>query len=105
MTKKILIAFTTLALAIGSAASTDKVTLFQSSEVAGKTLKPGEYKISVEGDKVKISGGKETVEATAKVEAADKKFSSTTVRYDGADGKNRVQQIQLGGTNTRLVFN
>ena len=105
MTKKILIVFTTIALAIGSAASTYKLTLFQPSEVAGKTLKPGDYKISLDGDKVKISSGKETVEATAKVETADRKFPSTTVRYDAADGKNRVQQIQIGGTNTKLVFN
>lgn len=105
MTKKILLAFTTIALAVSSAASTYKLTLFQPSQVGEKTLKPGDYKLSVDGDKVTISSGKETVEATAKVETSDKKFSTTTVRYNGTDGKNRVQQIQIGGTTTKVVFN
>jgi hypothetical protein len=104
MTKKILLSFATLALATASAASSYRVTLFQPSIVAGQELKPGEYKVTVNDNKAVITRGKESVEADVKTETADAKFSSTTVRYRNGDGKYRVQEIRLGGTNTRLVF-
>jgi hypothetical protein len=40
-----------------------------------------------------------------KVEKAENKFKSTSVRYTNGDGKLTVQEIRLGGTSTRLVFN
>ncbi len=105
MTKKILFAFATLALTVASAASSYRVTLFQNSEIGGKQLKPGEYKMIVEGDKVVLSQGKNSVEATAKVESSDTKFSSTTIRYSGGESNSKVQEIRIGGTNTKVVFN
>ena len=104
MTKKILLSLATLALVTASAASSYRVTLFQPSIVAGQELKPGEYKVTVNDNKAVITRGKESVEADVKTETADAKFSSTTVRYRNGDGKSRVQEIRLGGTNTRLVF-
>lgn len=104
MTSKILLSFTTLALAAASAASSYRVTLFQPSIVAGTELKPGAYKITLKDNKAVIASGKTSVEADVKSETADAKYSSTTVRYRNGDGKYRVQEIQLGGTNTRLVF-
>ncbi len=102
--KKILFGFTTLALALASAASY-RVTLFQPSLVAGTELKPGEYKIELKDNKAVVKGGKSVVEADVKVETADQKFSSTSVRYSNADGKMKVQEIRLGGTNSKIVFN
>lgn len=105
MTKKILIAFATLALAVAGAASSYRVTLFQKSEIGGKQLKPGDYKMSLDGDKVVLSQGKDTVEATGKVESTSTKFSTTTVRYSGGESNSRIQEIRIGGTNTKVVFN
>lgn len=105
MTKKVLIAFTTLALAVAGAASTYHITLFQKSEVAGKQLKPGEYKMSVQGDKIVLTQGKESVEATVKVENSATKFNSTTIRYTGSESNPRIEEIRIGGTNTKVVFN
>jgi hypothetical protein len=104
MTNKILLSFATLALAAASAASSYRVTLFQPSIVAGQELKPGDYKVTVKDNKATIASGKHSVEASVKTETAENKFSSTTVRYSNGDGKYRVQEIRLGGTNTRLVF-
>ena len=59
---------------------------------------------TVQDNKVVISSGKTSVEANIKTETADAKFSSTTVRYRNGDGKYRLQEIRLGGTTTRLVF-
>jgi hypothetical protein len=103
MTKKLLLCLMTLALVTASAASY-RVTLFQPSVLGGTELKPGEYKLDHDDSKVVVSRGKQRVEAQVKVEASEVKFSSTSVRYSNGDGKNRVQEIRLGGTNTKLVF-
>lgn len=102
--KKVLLSFATLALAVASAASSYRITLFQPSIVAGTELKPGDYKVTLKDNKAIISSGKTSVEANVTSETADAKFSSTTVRYSNGDGKYRVQEIRLGGTNTKLVF-
>ncbi len=103
-TMKFLAIFLTIGLFAASAASYN-VTLFQPSIVAGKELKPGDYKLILEDSKAVIQRGKERVEASVKVEQGDSKFSSTSVRYAEENGKLKIQEIRLGGTTTRLVFN
>ncbi len=103
-TLKCLVLFLTLALAVASA-STHSVQLFQPSIVSGQELKPGQYKLTVDDSKVIISKGKQSVEASVKMETSDSKFSSTSVRYITENGKMKVSEIRLGGTNTKLVFN
>lgn len=103
-TTKFLAIFLTFGLLVASAA-TYNVTLFQPSVVAGKELKPGDYKLELEDGKAIIQKGKDRVEATVKVEQGDSKFSSTSVRYAEENGKLKIQEIRLGGTTTRLVFN
>jgi hypothetical protein len=90
-------------LAIASAA-THRVTLFEESVVNGTTLKPGEYRLVVEGDKALLSRGSQKVEAPVSVQKADAKYSTTSVRYTNGDGKQRVQEIRVGGTDTKIVF-
>jgi len=88
-----------------AASSSYRVTLFQSSVVSGTELQPGDYKLELKDNTAVITKGKQTVEAAVKVETGDNKFNSTSVRYMNADGKMKVQEIRLGGTKTRLVFN
>lgn len=102
--KRVMFGFAVMALAVASAADTYRVTLFQPSVVAGKELKPGEYKVTVKDNKATIGQGKSAVEAPVKVEASENKFGTTSVRYETADGKYRVQEIRLGNTKTKLVF-
>ncbi len=92
-----------LAVTIASA-KTYNVTLFQASVVGGTELKPGEYKVELNNDKVKITNGRQTGEATVRVQTAERKFGSTTVKYSNGDGKSHVQEIRLGGTSMLLVF-
>lgn len=101
---KILLSFATVALAVASAANSYRVTLFQPSIVGGQELKPGDYKVTLKDNKAVITSGKTSVAVEVKQETADAKFSSTTVRYRNGDGKYRVQEIRIGGTNTKLVF-
>lgn len=93
------------AAATFAAGSSYRVTLFQSSNVNGTELRPGDYKLELADNKAVISKGKQSVEAEVKVETAESKFSSTSVRYQSVDGKMKIREIRLGGTNTRLVFN
>lgn len=88
-----------------AASSSYRVTLFQSSFVSGTELQPGDYKLEVKDNKAVITKGKQSVEAAVKVETGDNKFSSTSVRYMNSEGKMTVQEIRLGGTKTKLVFN
>jgi hypothetical protein len=103
-TLKLFALFLSAALMLASAA-TYNVTFFQPSVVAGKELKAGDYKVTMDGGNAIISMGKQKVEAPAKIETADSKFSSTSVRYTTEDGKMKIQEIRLGGTNQKVVFN
>jgi hypothetical protein len=103
-TVKCLILFLTLGLMIASAA-TYNVTLFQPSTIAGKELKPGDYKLSVENGTAVLSMGKEKIETPVKLETSDAKYSSTSVRYTTDSGKMKVTEIRLGGTTTKVLFN
>jgi len=102
MFKKITLTFATLALAVVSAA-THKVTLHQDSEINGKLLKAGEYKVEVKDSTAVLTSGKNTVEMPVKVENAPSKFASTSVRFTEGNTPS-VQEIRIGGTNTKLVF-
>jgi hypothetical protein len=105
MTKKLLLAFSTVALSVAIAADSYRVTLFQPSVINGETLKPGDYKVEVNGDRATIKGNGAKVEASIKTEPVEDKYSTTSVRYLKSDGAMRVEEIRLGGTKTKLVFN
>ena len=60
---KLMLAFATLALAVASAASSYKFSIFQPSTIGGTELKPGDYKVEVNGDKAMIKIGKKTTSA------------------------------------------
>jgi len=105
MTRKFLLSFAILAVSAVASAKSFSVTLFQPSIVGGAELQPGEYKLELSESKVTIRNGKKSAEAAVKVETAEEKYGSTSVRYQNGDGKYRIQEIRLGGTKTRLVFN
>jgi hypothetical protein len=101
--KKLLLAFVVLGVSLVSAKTFD-LTLFQPSIVAGTELKAGSYKVEVKDEKAVIRNGRQVAESPVKVENAENKFSSTSVRYNNGDGKYRIQEIRLGGTTMKLVF-
>jgi hypothetical protein len=81
------------------------VTLFEPATIGGTELKAGDYRCELQEQKVVFKHGHDTAEAAVKVESGDGKYSSTTVRYANADGKNKVEEIRVGGTNMKLVLN
>ncbi len=100
---KLLLCLTALGASLASAA-TYTVTLHEPSVIAGSELKAGNYKFSVNDNKVSIKSGKNVMEADAKVETNDSKYANTSVRYNTQNGKNLVEEVHVGGTRTKLVF-
>ena len=108
MKQTFLLAVITLALgAIGYAATYD-IKITDPVTVDGKVLKPGDYKIDVKGDEKNstavIRGGKDSTEVKVRTETNAKKYDSTTVRYSSEGGKNNLDEIHIGGTKTKLIF-
>ncbi len=97
---KLAFALTTFAIGIASAASNYSITLPSAITVGQTELKAGDYKVSVDGDKVTFKSGKNTVEVPATVEKATKKYPETMLDSSGS----QLQDIQLGGTNMKLIF-
>lgn len=104
MTKKILLAFAVFGLAVASA-KTYTVNLYSPATVGSTALEPGTYTVEVKDSKAIIKNGKLHGEVPVQEVATDTKFSSTTVRFNNVDGKMQIQEIRLGGTKTKLVFN
>ena len=91
----------TLALAIASAASAVKMKLDKPAFFGDTQLKPGEYKVEVDGDKAVIKLGKNSIETAVKTQTENRKFNSTQVGFDESD---HIIMIGVGGTTTTLLL-
>jgi hypothetical protein len=100
MVKNILLGFASFGLAVASAASSYNVTFYQPVMVNGSELKPGDYKVELKDKTAVIKQGKTATEAPVRIENDGKKFERTSVRLHGM----QVEEIRIGGTNTRIVF-
>ena len=92
--------------AIASAKSYD-VSLGTPAMFGSTQVDSGQYKLSVDGSKVVLVNPNthKSVEADAKIQNAPKKFAATTVESKNMDGKDVIDKIQLGGTNTEIDLN
>jgi hypothetical protein len=85
-----------------------EIILDNPSMAGNVELKPGKYNLSVmpDGSQVRFTEmdtGK-SFEANAKIENADQKFSQTRVDTKDVNGEAQIQEIDLGGTRTRVQF-
>jgi len=103
MTKRLLLVFAIVGLAVASA-KTYTVILPQAAVLGDMQLAPGTYSVEVVDMKALIHNGKMHGEAPVKVETADNKYSTTTVRLNNEEGKMHLQEIHIGGSKTKLVF-
>jgi hypothetical protein len=81
------------------------VSLFFPVKLGTTELKAGDYKLEVEENKVVLRSGKVRGEASVRVEETGSKYTTTTVRVTGSAGTQRIQEIHIGGTRTKLVVN
>jgi hypothetical protein len=103
MKRKLLFSFALLGLAIASAKSYT-VTLYETAMLGNMELKPGDYRIEVVDQKAVIRNGSKRGEAPVKVENTGTKFYANSVRLTAGGGTPRIQEIRIGGTRTKLVF-
>ncbi len=103
MLNRILLTLTTAGLMTLSAAGvTYKVSLLDNSVVAGKQVKAGDYKVELKDNNTAVlMHGKNSIEVPAKEETSPTKFATTELQYTN---NNDLQEIRIGGTNTRIVF-
>ena len=101
---KAVVCFGTLAVAVASAGQRYNVTLSHPTVISGTALKAGDYRVEVDGNKATISNGKSTAEAPVKVEASERKYPATAVRYATAGERYMIDEIHVGGSKTKLVF-
>jgi hypothetical protein len=96
--------FAALAVGVAAAASNYSLNLGDKVWVGDKELKPGDYKVTINGDKATIKSGKTVVEVPAKIESSPNKYSVSTIDSKSDGGKVRLTEIHVGGTTTRIVL-
>jgi len=96
-------AFTFASLGIASAKSYD-ITLNAPAMAGATQLKPGEYKLKVEGSQAVFTDTEnaKSFSVPVKVENSDKKFNYTSVESTNQNGMDQINAIDLAGSNTRL---
>ena len=69
-------------------------------------MKPGEYKLKVEGSQAVFTDqeNSKSFSVPVQVENSDKKFDYTSVESRSQEGMDRIHAIDLGGSNTRLML-
>lgn len=88
---------------LGSTA-TYKVVIAEKVTVDGKELAAGDYKVEINDTTAVLRHGKDSTEVKVTTETNDSKYNATSVRFLQEGGKNKLQEIHIGGTKTKLLF-
>jgi hypothetical protein len=103
-----LILFAALGLSIASAKGVKNYELLLTSPAKAGTmeLKAGKYNLAVMDDStIRITDANGVAaETTATITTSDKKFDNTRVDTQNVNGAAQIQEIDLGGTKTRIQF-
>lgn len=99
MKTKLLLSLLTVSLAIANAA-TYNLTIATPVWAGATELKPGAYKLTLEGDKLTFVKGKTVVETAVSTGTAEKKYSGTS--FVSVDSK--MKELYIGGTTTKVIF-
>jgi hypothetical protein len=100
-----LILFTVFCLGIAGA-KTFEITLDTAAKAGSVELKPGKYSLVLMSDTmVRFTGANgQALETNAKMSTVEKKFSSTTLDLKQMNGTAQINEIDLGGTKTKIQF-
>lgn len=98
-------ALTLASLGIASAKSYD-ITLVSRAKVGDTELKPGQYKLKIEGSQAVFTDVESSKELTApvKIQNNAKKFDHTAVETTRQGDMDAIQSIELSGSTTKLEF-
>lgn len=100
-----LLLFAVLGLSLAGA-KTFEITLDKPAKAGSVELKAGKYNLLLmEDSKVRFtSANGQVVEASAKMSTTEKKFSATQIDLKQIDGTAQINEIDLGGTKTKIQF-
>jgi len=101
---KLILGACVFSLGIATAASTYHVKIADPTWVGQTQLKPGEYDVRVDGDKVTFKQGKNVVAVGAKVETNASKFSDTQMDIKTENGQAKLKELDLGGTKSKIML-
>jgi hypothetical protein len=100
MIKKSIFGLVILGVAVASAATSYKVVFSRDVTVNGSTMKAGEYKVELNEGTATLKQGKTVVEAHVRLENSADKFPTNGLKLN----EGALEEIRLGGTHTRVVF-
>jgi hypothetical protein len=97
--------FAALGLSVLSAKSYE-IMLDSPVKVGNMDLRAGKYNVSLmEDSKIRFTDATgKSVEASGTVSNVDKKFQSTLVDTKQVNGATQIEEIDLGGTKTKIMF-
>jgi hypothetical protein len=101
---KLMLGACVFSLGIATAASTYHVRIADPTWVGQSELKPGEYEVKIDGDKVTFKQGKNVVAVTAKVETNAAKYSDTQMDVKTENGQAKLRELDLGGTKSKIML-
>jgi len=101
---KLMLGACVFSLGIATAASNYHVRIADPTWVGTTELKPGDYQVSVDGDKVTFKLGKTIVAVAAKVETNASKYSDTMLDIKTENGQAKLKELDLGGTKSKIVL-
>ena|ERR1700734_2472026 len=101
---KLMLGACVFSLGIATAASTYHVRIADPTWVGTSELKPGEYEVKLDGDKVTFKQGKNVVAVSAKIETNASKFSDTQMDVKTENGQAKLKELDLGGTKSKIMI-
>jgi hypothetical protein len=106
MRKFIVVATLALASLTVVSAKTYEIILSSPTKAGNVTLKAGQYKLKVDGSNATFTeiNGSKSFTTPVKVETTDKKFDDTRVQSTKDGSTDKIEEIDLGGSKTKLGF-
>jgi hypothetical protein len=101
---KTLLGACVFSLGIATAASNYHIRIADPTWVGGTELKPGEYDVRVDGDKLTFKQGKKVIAVTAKVDTNASKFADTQLVVKTENGQAKLKELDLGGTTSKVML-
>jgi hypothetical protein len=102
---KLILGACVFSLGIATAASSYRVKIADPTWVGQTQLKPGEYQVTVDGEKITFKQGKNVIAVSAKVETSASKFSDTQMDIKTENGQSKLVELDLGGTKSKIMLN
>jgi len=83
-----------------------EITLTNLTKAGSVQLKPGQYSLKIQGDNAIFTdvNNSKTFTTPVKVQTTDKKFDDTKVQSSKDGDTDKIEEIDLGGSKTKLGF-